>query len=517
MEKVVLHYIVPGLLQPRRCLSFLVCLVILSFLPPVSALDSQDSSVSVTNKMTVELGLETFDAVWKIINETHFDPQFGGVNWEQVRNELRPKVEAAQSMETVRKVIMEMLSRLKESHMFLMQQEKSSTRQKVDKTKTENLSVSDKKRFLNTPSDFALKGAWQLMSLGVRKAEILPQNSKQNVFAQSRPVDGDVGLDVRLVGDKCIIVRVDPSGPAALAKIKAGWTLSRIDGTPLSEVFDWVTATESKERDRVSAWSMIQRALLGVPGSVTQLELITDKKRQLTVELTRRPIPGEPVKFGLIPTLYAQFQKEVLERGHKKIGVFHYNIWMLPLSKDIDAAVDEMRGMDGIVIDLRGNLGGVMGMLMGVSGHFFDDNAVLGTVKMRQTELRLAANPRLVNASGKRVTPFKGPLAILVDEISLSASEVFAGGMQDLGRARVFGQKTTGQALPAIFDRLPNGDTLMHAMGDFITSSGKRLEGKGVTPDQVVLIDPRSLAAGKDTVMETAVDWILTQQNKTIK
>jgi len=116
------------------------------------------------------------------------------------------------------------------------------------------------------------------------------------------------------------------------------------------------------------------------------------------------------------------------------------------------------------------------------------------------------------DAAGKRVVPYQGPLAILVDEISLSASEVFAGGMQDLGRARVFGEKTTGQALPAIFDRLPNGDTLMHAMGDYITHSGKRLEGKGVVPNHIIGLDPRSLASGKDTVLEAAVEWILAQK-----
>jgi carboxyl-terminal processing protease len=256
---------------------------------------------------------------------------------------------------------------------------------------------------------------------------------------------------------------------------------------------------------------MIHKALLGPVGSTVKLDLLNEKKRWIHAEINRRSIPGAPVKFGLIPTIYANFQKDILNQGqNKKIGVLRYNIWMLPVSKDIDAAVDEMRTMDGIIIDLRGNLGGVMGMLMGVAGHFFEDPAILGTVKMRQAELRLAANPRLVNAAGKRVVPFQGPLAILVDEISLSASEVFAGGMQDLGRARVFGQKTTGQALPAMFDRLPNGDTLMHAMGDYITGSGKRLEGKGVIPDQIVELNPKSLASGKDTVLETAVNWILT-------
>ena len=77
-------------------------------------------------------------------------------------------------------------------------------------------------------------------------------------------------------------------------------------------------------------------------------------------------------------------------------------------------------------------------------------------------------------------------MAILVDGMTGSASECFAGGLQSLGRARVFGQTSMGQALPALFDRLPNGDVLIHAWGDFVTGTGVRLEGRGVMPDEAV-------------------------------
>ena len=77
-------------------------------------------------------------------------------------------------------------------------------------------------------------------------------------------------------------------------------------------------------------------------------------------------------------------------------------------------------------------------------------------------------------------------MAILVDAMSGSATECFAGGMQSIGRARVFGQTSMGQALPALFDQLPNGDVLIHAYGDFVTADGTRLEGRGVVPDEMV-------------------------------
>jgi len=95
-----------------------------------------------------------------------------------------------------------------------------------------------------------------------------------------------------------------------------------------------------------------------------------------------------------------------------------------------------------------------------------------------------------------------------------SASECFAGGMQSLGRARVFGQTSMGQALPALFDRLPNGDVLIHAWGDFVTGTGVRIEGRGVVPDEPVPTTREDLLAGRDSTLETALRWIDSQGAK---
>jgi carboxyl-terminal processing protease len=149
----------------------------------------------------------------------------------------------------------------------------------------------------------------------------------------------------------------------------------------------------------------------------------------------------------------------------------------------------------------------VLTMLMGVSGHFFDAPRSLGTLRMRDSELRLIANPRLVSPDGARVTPYAGRVAILVDETSYSASEVFAGGMQAAGRARVFGTRTPGGALPALMRKLPNGDVLEYAIADFVTASGERIEGRGVVPDEPVHPSRASVAAGEDSVLDAAVRW----------
>jgi carboxyl-terminal processing protease len=113
-----------------------------------------------------------------------------------------------------------------------------------------------------------------------------------------------------------------------------------------------------------------------------------------------------------------------------------------------------------------------------------------------------------VNGAGARVVPYAGPVAILIDDLTGSASECFAGGMQAIGRARIFGQPSMGQALPALFDRLPNGDVLLHAYGDFLTAGGASLEGRGVTPDEVAPLEREDLLAGRDRAMLGAMAWI---------
>src|SRR4029077_16540885 len=124
----------------------------------------------------------------------------------------------------------------------------------------------------------------------------------------------------------------------------------------------------------------------------------------------------------------------------------------------------------------------------------------LGMMYTRQTPLKFVVNPRLPT--------FHGRVAILVDGSSASTSEIFAGGMQDLKRARVFGTRTAGAALPSFIEKLPNGDGFQYATADYVSESGKRLEGAGVIPDVLVPPTRKSLLEGKDATLDAAADWI---------
>ncbi len=395
---------------------------------------------------------ETFDAAWKIIRDTHFDKTMNGLDWDAVRKELEPRAAAAKTPADLRAVIREMLGRLGLSHFALVPATAESTDGAVGDT------------------------------------------------------SGDPGIDVRLLGRDIVVTDVDP---AVRTNVKPGWKVTQVGSASLVELLRAVPEADNERLQKVEAWRIAETRLRGPAGSTVDVTFEDGQGVPVKVALVRRPEHGNPVTVGNLPTMYVrvEHEKKATPSGGTA-GVIKFNVWMAAVDAQFQQAIDEMRHADGIVIDLRGNPGGLAAMLMGISGHFVGERATLGVMKTRDNELRFVANPRLVNAKGERVDPFTGPLAILVDSMSGSASECFAGGMQSLGRARIFGQTSMGQALPALFDRLPNGDVLIHAYGDFVTATGTRLEGRGVIPDEAVPLERADLLAGRDRTMEAALAWI---------
>ena len=399
--------------------------------------------------------VETFDRAWTLIRDTHFDPTMNGVDWSAVRAELRPRAAAAGSDGELRAIIRDMLGRLGQSHFALVP------------------STAD--------SPEAVSGD-----------------------LTARP-----GFEVRHAADGLLVTSVEEEGPAAAAGIRPGWILTSIGSTRTGPLLSSVPADMPPRLVKVEAWRMLEMRLRGPVGSRVPLEFLNGRSQPVSLTIERQREPGQPARVGNLPVMFVRVESESTRTpGGATAGVIRFNVWMPAVDPLFAKAIDEHRSAAGIVIDLRGNPGGIAAMLMGISGHFLSERKVLGTMKTRESELRFRANPRLVNASGEPVTPYAGPVAILVDALTGSASECFAGGMQALKRGRVFGQTSMGQALPAVFDRLPNGDVLVHAYGDFVTADGTRLEGRGVIPDEEVPLDRADLLAGRDSTLDRALQWI---------
>lgn len=151
-------------------------------------------------------------------------------------------------------------------------------------------------------------------------------------------------------------------------------------------------------------------------------------------------------------------------------------------------------------------------MVSGVAGHLLDQPTSLGQMQGRSMRLDFKANPRVVDGSGAQVGTIRGPVAILIDGLSGSTSEMFAGGLVDIGRAEVFGHCTAGAALPATTHPLKNGDILLHAIADFRTPSGISIEGSGVCQRIGPAPTASDYAAQPEAELRDALRWIAAER-----
>jgi len=411
--------------------------------------------------------LVTFDTAWAIIARTHWDTTYNGVDWRGVRDELRPRAAAAKTTGELRSVLSDMVGRLKQSHFSIIPRE-----------------VSDATSGGSAPS--------------------VDQN-------------GTTGATLRFVEGAIVVTEVPPASAAGRAGVRQGWQLEAVQGCPVATRLARIPRDLDPRRAAFMAFSLANQMLAGPVGEAVRATFRDGSGRLRVVDIVRDREPGTLAKFGNLPPFPASLTHERVARDGKTIGIIRFNIWMPVLSPQFDAAVDSLRDTDAIIIDVRGNFGGVGGMSMGVAGHFLDSALTIGTMHQRGAALKFVANPRRVDTRARGVTPFAGPLALLVDELSVSTTEIFAGGLQALGRARVFGTQTSGQALPSVPERLPNGDILYHAIADFLSPTGKPLEGDGVRPDVLTPLTRRALLDGQDPAREAALAWAAQAAKLTVK
>lgn len=389
---------------------------------------------------------ETFEAAWRQVGTSYYDAEFGGLDWDEVGNRFRSRLAGISEMEELRSLIWEMLYELGESHLSLVSSE-------FDQEE------------LNRP--------WG---------------------------GGTAGVDLCYDGDRVVFYRVEEGGAAYRSGIRAGDTLLVLDGLKIKAFRNSVRATGQPEHLwKYSAMTAIRSRLNTMEGARVQAVVRTalGKRRSVTVELDRY-VGRKTEPFGRIGRMPFDLETQRLEDGS---GYVRFSLWFPAAMPDIRAFVGSLPDdVPGLVIDLRGNPGGMMVMAGGLAGLVLDEQSELGRTTLREGHINVVGFPQKNRFSGK--------VALLVDETSASTSEVFAIGLQEIGRVRVFGQPTPGAALPSVFFALPNGDSLQIALGDFRTPAGVSLEARGVIPDEVVNISPVDLSRGKDTVLLSALNWI---------
>jgi carboxyl-terminal processing protease len=477
--------------------------------------------------------VETFDMVWTTVRDQHFDKTLNGVDWDAVRVEFEPKARAAASQRELRAVLGEMLALLGQSHFGIIPSEEVDASPTVETQRELADASMPAERDASMPAERdASMPAERDASMPAERDASMPAerdaSAEPATDATAAPAGGGpgiAGLDITIVEGVPTVTRVTAGLSAARAGVLVGWQLVSIDGREIETLLAPLRESLAHEQNPDSPHARQLRMMLAASSSQLVSGSAGERKRvvfrdasgaEQAVTIGFEPAPLGSSGFGNLAPFPIEVESRVVEipiEGGKavKIGYLAFNIWMTGVTEALDKGVDLIRSCDGVVIDLRGNPGGIGAMSMGVASHFVSEPISLGSMIGRDTTLAFNVTPRKVSAAGKRVRPISKPLAILLDVRSASTSEVFAGGLQSVGRARIFGEASAGMALPARAVELPNGDVLMHAIADFTTSTGVRLEGKGVIPDAPVSLTRSGLNKGIDEVLESASSWIREQ------
>jgi len=418
-------------------------------LSSVAAVSSQTNSVpnSVVNQNVAELRRQSFEKVWNTINEKHYDPTFGGVDWKKMREIYAPKAMAAKTSAEFYTVLREMVGELKLSHFG-----------------------------------------------------IFPAEAKIETVGGG----GIIGAELKLIDGKPVISRVEKDSSAEKAGLKTGFVISKIDGKSVLDILGSLEKVLT-QRNVGEKMKMVYRertlaaSIEGKPETIVKLEVLNAKDEPQIFSVKRYAPKFEMSEaLGNFPAQEVIFQAKRLEGN---IGYIRFNIWVVPQMTKIKQALREFADAKGMIFDLRGNPGGIGGLAAGVAGLLSKERASLGSMQGRETTMNFIVYPQ--------ANPFPGRVVILSDNGTGSTSEVFAAGMQELGRAKVIGETSAGAVLPSVFDTLPTGAIFQYPISNYRSPKNILIEGRGVVPDTEVKTTRQSLLESRDLTLEEAVRQIL--------
>lgn len=283
-----------------------------------------------------------------------------------------------------------------------------------------------------------------LKSLGDKWSQYLPSTGNKS-FEES--IEGQFsGIGVWIRSDESGAVSVAgivPSSPAEFAKIQNGDVIESVDGVstfnrPLSEVAN----------------------LLSGENNTNAILAVKRNDELLSFNIKRTDLKTNPV------------EAKILNEGVISIAISEFNRGS---ARALRAALGSSgQEITGVILDLRGNPGGLLVEAVDVAGAFLNGGLVVEFHRSGQS-------PEVFNALGNGDS--RTPLVVIVDRGTASAAEVVAAALQDRNRAIIVGEKTFGKATVQNSESLSNGAEIELTVGYYITPSGKKLEGQGIEPD----------------------------------
>ncbi len=382
--------------------------------------------------------IDSFELIWNKIKDYHWNPDFDLPWWENIRAEFRPLVESTETDAGFVSLMNKMVSMIEESHTVVIPKENS------DEENAREVFVDVDVRWLNGEP-------------------VITRINDDGIILNGQVRPGDVILEI---GDK---------------------TVSEILGDTESEGHDSIYKTEFKNE------SMIKNSLSTLEDEPLEIKISRNGQtvsEQLTLShesfLTEKN-PYEP-----------NFRYREL---NGKVGYIAFDLFMGDIVPLFEEAVSTLYGKNAIIIDLRGNHGGQVAIMMAMANLLLENPASLGEFVFRNS-----VNSFDIECSGEKA--YAGEVIFLIDSQSASCAEIFPQGMRDIGRAAIIGQPSSGLALLSSMDTLPTGDTFQYVVANYRSPLGITIEGKGVAPDVEYYPTRSDWEKSNDPVLDFALEYI---------
>lgn len=300
------------------------------------------------------------------------------------------------------------------------------------------------------------------------------------------------GISVFEVENKPVVVWVEPNSDASRSGIEEGMIVVSIDGKPVEDKLAEARArVAGSSTDRAVRLRIYRMILEGDPLTPLKVKLARGDGSKIDAELARRVVPDTPVVTS--------------RRLQSGPGYVKLTLWKSPVRKDFKKALKQLVDAPGIVIDLRGNPGGEAEEVVKIASYFFNTHVPFGKFFSR-------SGKALYLRTDDDEQVYKGPVAILINEGSGSGSELFAGVMQESGRAIVVGRRSCGCVLGiSKFRKLKGGGELAVSEYGYQSPQGKTFEGTGVVPNKAVELTISDLQHHRDAALNEAEQLLQTK------